>query len=41
MVKLMIAQFETELRWLDALEREVKHRGKAQYPEYASGEEGK
>jgi len=41
MVKLMIAQFETELRWLDALEREAKHRAKAQHPEYASGEEGK
>jgi len=36
MVKLMIAQMETEMRWLDQLDREAKHRGKAKHPEYAT-----
>jgi DNA-binding PadR family transcriptional regulator len=35
MVKLMIAQFETELRWLEDLEREAQRRAKAKHPEYA------
>lgn len=38
MVSLMVAQMETELRWLDKLEREMGKRGKARHPEYASGE---
>ena len=38
MVKLMIAQFETELRWLEQLEREAKQRANAKYPEYAERE---
>ena len=35
MVSLMIAQFETELRWLRKLEREEPRRAKAKNPEYA------
>lgn len=38
MVSLMVAQMETELRWLDKIEREMGKRGKARHPEYASGE---
>lgn len=37
MVKLMIAEFATELRWLERLEKDAKHRGKAKHPEYAQG----
>lgn len=37
MVKLMIAEFETELRWLEQLEKDAKYRGKAKHPEYARG----
>ena len=34
MISLMIAEFETELKWLDKAEREVEKRGKAKHPEY-------
>lgn len=37
MVKLMIAEFETELRWLEQLEKDSRHRGKAKHPKYAQG----
>jgi hypothetical protein len=36
MVSLMIAEFETELKWLAEVEREVGKRGKAKKPEYVS-----
>jgi len=35
MVKLMIAQFETELRWLERLGQEARQRAKAEHPQYA------
>jgi len=35
MVSLMIAQFQTELRWLRKLERELPHRAAAKKPAYA------
>ena len=35
MVRLMIAGFETELKWIGKVEREMKLRGKAKHPEYA------
>jgi DNA-binding PadR family transcriptional regulator len=35
MITLMIEQFETELRWLKKVEREIQKRGKAQRPAYA------
>jgi len=35
MVGLMIDQFETELRWLKKVEREMQRRGPAQNPQYA------
>jgi len=35
MISLMIAQFETELRWIDKVEREIEKREKAKYAEYA------
>ncbi|HXJ06568.1 MAG TPA: PadR family transcriptional regulator [Candidatus Acidoferrum sp.] len=35
MVRLMIEQFRTELRWLKTVAREMKRRGKAKHPEYA------
>jgi DNA-binding PadR family transcriptional regulator len=38
MVSLMIAQFETERKWLKRVRREMKWRGPAKNPEYA-GEE--
>ena len=38
MVKLMIAQFETELAWLRAVEREASKRRKAKHPEYAGAD---
>ncbi len=34
MLKLTIRQFKTELQWLDDLERELPHRGRARNPEY-------
>jgi DNA-binding PadR family transcriptional regulator len=38
MVKLMIAQFETEMDWLSVVERGVSRRKKAKHPEYAEGD---
>jgi len=35
MITLMIEQFETELRWLKKVEKEVEKRGKAKSPAYA------
>jgi DNA-binding PadR family transcriptional regulator len=35
MISLMIAEFETELKWLAKVEKEMKLRGKAKNPEYA------
>jgi DNA-binding PadR family transcriptional regulator len=35
MITLMIEQFETELRWLKRVERELPNRGKAKSPQYA------
>ena len=37
MITLMIAGFETELKWIAKVEKEMKLRGKAKKPEYASG----
>jgi DNA-binding PadR family transcriptional regulator len=37
-VSLMVAQFETELRWLEKLERELPHRSVARHPAYASSD---
>ena len=37
MISLMIAEFETELKWLGKVEKEIKPRGKAKHPEYAEG----
>jgi DNA-binding PadR family transcriptional regulator len=37
MISLMVEQFETELKWLDKVEREMTKRGKAQNQEYAQG----
>jgi DNA-binding PadR family transcriptional regulator len=39
-VKLMIAQFKAELKWLDELSRQVRHRTPARHPRYASEREG-
>ncbi len=36
MISLMIGQFETELKWIDKVEREMAKRVKARHPEYAS-----
>jgi DNA-binding PadR family transcriptional regulator len=36
MVSLMIEQFQTELRWLKRVSREVKKRGRAKHPDYAT-----
>jgi DNA-binding PadR family transcriptional regulator len=36
MVGLVIQQFRTELRWIRKLEREIRRRGPARYPHYAS-----
>jgi DNA-binding PadR family transcriptional regulator len=36
MVSLMIEQFRTELGWLKRVTREMKKRGRAKHPEYAS-----
>ena len=32
MIKLMIAQFETELAWTKQVEADLPHRGKAKHP---------
>jgi DNA-binding PadR family transcriptional regulator len=40
MVTLMIGQFETELRWLKRLQRDLSRRAKARHPAYAKGERG-
>jgi DNA-binding PadR family transcriptional regulator len=37
MISLMIAEFETELKWIARVEREMEKRGKAKHPEYAKG----
>ena len=37
MVTLMIEQFQTELKWLRKLERELPHRAPARHPAYAQG----
>jgi DNA-binding PadR family transcriptional regulator len=39
MVSLMIDEFETELRWLDRLQRELPLREKARQPAYAASSE--
>src|SRR5262249_8328758 len=36
MISLMIAEFETELKWLAKVEKEMKLRGKAKHPEYVT-----
>jgi DNA-binding PadR family transcriptional regulator len=38
MVSLMIEQFRTELRWLKRVAREMKMRGRAKHPDYATGD---
>jgi hypothetical protein len=38
MVKLMIAQFEAELAWLNTVERGASKRGKAKHPDYAESD---
>ena len=38
MVSLVIEQFKTELGWLERLAREMKKRGRAKHPDYASPE---
>jgi DNA-binding PadR family transcriptional regulator len=38
MVSLMIEQFKTELSWLERVAREMKKRGRAKHPDYASPE---
>jgi DNA-binding PadR family transcriptional regulator len=38
MVSLMIEQFQTELRWLKRVAREMKKRGRANHPDYAAGD---
>ena len=40
MVSLMIDHFETELRWLKRVTREMKKRGRAKHPEYAGTQPG-
>jgi len=35
MVSLMIEQFETERKWLNRVQQEIKLRGPAKNPEYA------
>ena len=34
MISLMSAEFETELKWIAKVEKEMKLRGKAKHPEY-------
>jgi len=41
MVKLMIEQFKTELKWLAKLSRESSRRAPARHPDYADGSEKK
>jgi len=41
MVKLMIEQFKTELKWLAKLSRESSRRAPARHPDYADGREKK
>ncbi|HKN74573.1 MAG TPA: PadR family transcriptional regulator [Candidatus Acidoferrum sp.] len=36
MVSLMIEQFQTELRWLKRVAREIRKRGRAKHPDYAT-----
>ena len=36
MITLVVEQFETELRWLDKVEKELKKRGRARRPAYAA-----
>jgi DNA-binding PadR family transcriptional regulator len=36
MIELMISEFRTELRWLAKVSRELRHRGPARRPDYAS-----
>ena len=38
MVSLVIEQFKTELGWLERVAREMKKRGRAKHPDYASPE---
>jgi DNA-binding PadR family transcriptional regulator len=38
MVSLMIEQFETELRWLKRVAREMRKRGRAKNPDYAASD---
>jgi DNA-binding PadR family transcriptional regulator len=38
MVSLVIQQFRVELRWLEKLSREVRHRDRARHPKYASND---
>lgn len=38
MIKLMIAQFKTELQWLNAVKRESPKRGRAKHPDYAGAD---
>ena len=40
MVSLMIEQFQTELRWLERVAKEMKKRGRARHPDYAAPERG-
>jgi DNA-binding PadR family transcriptional regulator len=37
MIELMIEKFEVELRWAKRVAREMKRRGRAKHPEYATG----
>jgi hypothetical protein len=36
MLELVLAQFRTELRWIDKVSRELRHRAPARRPDYAS-----
>lgn len=40
MVSLMIEQFNTELRWLKRVAREINKRGGAKHPDYANPDRG-
>jgi hypothetical protein len=40
MVSLMIEQFKTELCWLKRVAREMRKRGRAKHPDYATPERG-
>lgn len=39
MVSLMIEQFETERKWLERVQEEMKLRGPAKHPQYSEGKE--